>query len=88
MTGMNQEQRTAKLFMNGRSQALRLPAPFRFEGCDSVFIRRDEETGDVIISKRPSSWDGFFELVDACKDETSDFLSDRDNDIEAEKGLF
>ena len=40
--------RTAKLFLNGRSQAVRLPADFRFEGRE-VFIRQDETTGDVIL---------------------------------------
>ncbi len=44
--------RTAKLFKNGRSQAVRLPSEFRFEG-EEVFIRRDEKTGDVILSRRP-----------------------------------
>lgn len=42
--------RTAKLFTNGRSQAVRLPAEFRFEG-DEVLIRKDEKTGDVILSE-------------------------------------
>jgi antitoxin VapB len=55
--------RTAKLFRNGRSQAVRLPAEFRFEG-DEVFIRRDEKTGDVILSRRPSSWEEFFRVRD------------------------
>ena len=41
--------RTAKLFTNGRSQAVRLPADFRFEGSE-VFIRQDPETGDVILA--------------------------------------
>ena len=45
-------QRTGKLFQNGRSQAVRLPAEFRFEGTQ-VFIRRDQATGDVILSRRP-----------------------------------
>jgi antitoxin VapB len=36
---------TAKVFMNGRSQAIRLPAAFRFEEKE-VFIRRDVNTGD------------------------------------------
>jgi antitoxin VapB len=53
--------RTAKLFLNGRSQAVRLPAEFRFEGRE-VFIRRDETTGDVILSRRPEAWDSFFKL--------------------------
>ncbi|MCP2041057.1 antitoxin VapB [Neisseria sp. HSC-16F19] len=49
---------TAKLFQNGRSQAVRLPAAFRFSG-DEVYIRRDEATGDVILSQRPHDWQGF-----------------------------
>jgi antitoxin VapB len=36
---------TAKLFMNGRSQAVRLPKEFRFDG-DEVFIKK---VGDVVI---------------------------------------
>ena len=82
------QENIAKLFMNGRSQAVRLPAQFRFDDCDSVFIRRDKKTGDVIISKRPATWEGFFELAQSCKEETQDFLSDRDNPIESEKDLF
>ncbi len=53
--------RTAKLFTTGRSQAVRLPMEFRFEGSE-VFVRRDPKTGDVILSRRPDSWDGLFEL--------------------------
>ena len=49
----------AKLFTNGRSQAVRLPAAYRFE-TKEVFIRRDPETGDVILSRKPATWDDFF----------------------------
>ncbi len=52
----------AKLFKNGRSQAVRLPAAFRFDA-EEVFIRRDETTGDVILSARPNSLDRFFEAL-------------------------
>jgi antitoxin VapB len=52
-------EQTAKLFANGRSQAVRLPAQFRFDTSE-VFIRQNPETGDVILSRKPSSWDGFF----------------------------
>jgi antitoxin VapB len=52
----------AKLFTNGRSQAVRLPAAYRFD-TKEVFIRRDPGTGDVILSKRPADWDGFFEAL-------------------------
>ncbi len=52
----------AKLFMNGRSQAVRLPAAYRFKG-DEVFIRQDPVSGDVILSSKPSDWDGFVETL-------------------------
>ena len=60
---------TAKLFNNGRSQAVRLPAAFRFEGGE-VFIRRDEKTGDVILSKHPSDWKGFIDSLRTAGAET------------------
>ncbi len=43
--------KTAKLFKNGRSQAVRLPKEFRFEGTTEVVIRRDEKSGDVTLSQ-------------------------------------
>ena len=49
--------RTAKLFANGRSQAMRLPTTFRFEG-DTLYIRRDEN-GDVVLSAKSADWQGF-----------------------------
>jgi len=49
----------AKLFTNGRSQAVRLPVAFRFD-TKEIFIRRDTETGDVILSRKPATWDDFF----------------------------
>ncbi len=52
----------AKLFTNGRSQAVRLPAAFRFNARE-VFIRQDAETGDVILSRKPATWDDFFAAV-------------------------
>lgn len=56
------EIQTAKLFMNGRSQALRLPLAFCFEG-DEVYIRRDQKSGDVVIYQKPSGWQGFLDAV-------------------------
>lgn len=55
--------RVAKLFMNGRSQAVRLPADFRFEG-DEVLIRRDPDTGEVILSPLNSSFADWLKLRD------------------------
>ncbi len=46
---------TAKLFVNGRSQAVRLPKAFRFEGKE-VYIKRVAE-GVLLIPKDRSLWD-------------------------------
>lgn len=77
---------TAKLFMNGRSQAVRLPVNYRFD-CDEVFIRRDPESGDVIISKKPGSWEDFFKMLEST-DVPDDFMSERDNDVIEDRDLF
>lgn len=45
---------TAKLFMNGRSQAVRLPREFRFEGVSEVVIERDGDRVILSPGKRPS----------------------------------
>ena len=65
---------TAKLFNNGRSQAVRLPAAFRFD-TEEVFIRRDPNTGDVILPRKPATWDGFFAVLQAASIH-EDFLSE------------
>lgn len=44
----------AKVFMSGRSQAVRIPAQFRFPS-NEVYIRRDPKNGDVILSESPGS---------------------------------
>jgi antitoxin VapB len=45
---------TAKLFFNGRSQAVRLPKAFRFEGVSEVLIERDGDRVILSPGKRPS----------------------------------
>jgi len=83
------ETRTAKLFKNGASQAVRLPAEFRFEG-DEVFVTRDDATGDVVLSIRPGAraWGEFFELVRTI-DVPADFMAERPlNVLPPERGVF
>ncbi|HLB89967.1 MAG TPA: type II toxin-antitoxin system VapB family antitoxin [Terriglobales bacterium] len=77
---------TAKLFRNGRSQAVRLPAEYRFEGSE-VYIRRDSATGDVILSRRPESWQDFFELMKTI-DVPEDFMADRGDVPPQKRDLF
>ncbi|HXN47716.1 MAG TPA: type II toxin-antitoxin system VapB family antitoxin [Bryobacteraceae bacterium] len=78
--------RTAKLFRNGRSQAVRLPAEFRFESSE-VFIRKDPATGDVILSRRPESWEGFFQLAQQAG-VPEDYMAERGDDRPQKRDLF
>ena len=73
---------TAKLFMNGRSQAVRLPAEFRFEGTE-VFIERH---GDVVVLRpKPVGWDDFFASEPRSPE---DFLVDRNQESAQERDWF
>ena len=53
---------TAKIFATGRSQAVRLPLEFRYDVAE-VFIRRDPVTGDVVLSRKPTDWQGLLDAV-------------------------
>ena len=76
----------ASVFMNGRSQAVRIPAQFRFKG-DHVYVRRDPATGDVVLSEKPpSSWKEFFAAHRGEKG-PEDFLSNRDQGSEEDRFL-
>jgi antitoxin VapB len=66
----------AKIFVNGRSQAVRLPMEFRFDETE-VFVRRDPETGDVILSRKPADWASFF-LILKGSSVPKDFLDSND----------
>jgi antitoxin VapB len=55
---------TAKVFMSGRSQAVRIPAEYRFRSPE-VSIRRDSASGDIILSEGPGTWADVFAALDA-----------------------
>ncbi len=71
---------------HGRSQAVRLPVNYRFD-CDEIYIRKDSETGDMIISKKPGNWDDFFKIIESI-DVPDDFMVERDNEIPQDRNLF
>jgi antitoxin VapB len=86
--------KTAKLFRNGRSQAVRLPAEFRFQGKE-VLIRRDPASGDVILSeaqKSKETWKDVLEMIARMRAEAPDefegFMEDRPKDFPQERDLF
>jgi len=64
--------KTAKVFQNGQSQAVRLPKEFRFED-DRVFIKKSGNV--VILIPTKESWAS---LIDSLDKFTSDFMSERD----------
>jgi antitoxin VapB len=75
-------QATAKLFTTGKSQAVRLPKAFRLTG-SSVWIHRDEVTGDIIL--RPKQSDlrqrNLQELLQLVQNQpnTEEFIPPRDD---------
>ena len=75
---------TAKVFQNGRSQAIRIPKEFRVDTTE-VYI---EKSGDALIirPKRENRWDRWFAMNEGV--DTSDFLSRRSQPPLDEKELF
>ncbi len=63
--------KTAKLFQNGQSQAVRLPKEFRFEG-DEVIIKRSGNA--VVLIPANHSWDALASSLDKF---SSDFMDNR-----------
>lgn len=62
--------KTAKLFQNGRSQAVRLPMAFRLPGKEVKISRQGDK---VILEPLEQSWDDFFEALSLFSD---DFMED------------
>ena len=61
---------TAKLFTNGRSQAVRLPKEFRFEG-NEVGIKK---IGDIVLLiPNNNDWSGFIESINMFSDDFMEF---------------
>jgi antitoxin VapB len=57
---------TAKLFTGDDGQIIHLPAEFRFASSE-VLVRRDPDSGDVILTEKPQTWDGFFAALDGLE---------------------
>jgi antitoxin VapB len=70
--------KTAKLFKNGDSQAVRLPKEFRFQGTE-VFLQRMGNA--VVLLPKTKSWET---LIGSLAKFPSDFMSDREQPREAE----
>lgn len=73
----------ARVFMSGRSQAVRIPAEYRFT-TDEVYIRRDPQSGDLILSQAPGGWDEIYAALDNAGI-PEDFLDDRAQELPQER---
>jgi antitoxin VapB len=69
----------ARVFMSGRSQHVTIPAEYRFSG-DEVYVRPDPQSGDLILSQVPGSWDEIFAALDSAPS-PDDFMCNRDQGI-------
>ena len=74
--------KTAKIFQNGKSQAVRLPKEFRFEESE-VFIKR---SGNVVqLIPRSDSWGALF---DSLTKFSPDFMTERNQpDLDEREGF-
>ena len=64
--------KTAKLFRNGQSQAVRLPKEFRFDG-EAVYIKKSGSA--VVLIPLAKSWDSLMGSLDKF---TKDYMADRE----------
>jgi antitoxin VapB len=71
--------KTAKLFQNGRSQAVRLPKEFRIPGKE-VYIKREGEA--IVLLPKEKSWEPLFESLNHF---AKDFKMERNQPGENQK---
>jgi antitoxin VapB len=65
--------RTAKIFMNNRSQAVRLPKEFQFN-TQEVFIRKQGD--EVVLSPRPEDWSDYLASGPVASEEFMEGVED------------
>jgi antitoxin VapB len=66
-------QRKAKVFMNNRSQAVRLPKDFQFKTRE-VYIRK--VGSDVVLSSRPLDWSSYLSEAPAASESFMEGVED------------
>lgn len=69
----------AKLFQSGRSQAVRLPKEFRFNGTE-VYVKRVGKA--VVLLPMDDAWDSLAQSLDLFSD---DYMSERDQPSEQQR---
>lgn len=74
----------AKLFQNGRSQAVRLPKEFRFDG-DEVYIKKIDDL--VILIPKKDKWNIAKKALMEIEDFSNEFMKNREN-LTQDRELF
>jgi antitoxin VapB len=72
----------AKLFINGRSQAVRIPKDYAFEGIDEVSVRKVENK--LILEPISKTWTSFVDQEFA----DSEFMKERPEVLDTERVNF
>lgn len=67
------KKRKARLFRNGRNQAVRLPVKFEINA-DEVYVRREGD--EIVLTPKPRSWDTYFEHGKRLADDFPDQIDD------------
>ena len=78
--------KTAKLFQNGQSQAVRLPKEFRFEGSEVEVSRQGDKVVLSPLKPKKIDWEKFLAELDAIGPE-GDITLDRDAGLKQWKPL-
>ena len=74
---------TAKLFANGRSQAVRIPKAYQFKGVNQVILRKQGDA--LIIRPARKTWESF---ADEAPPVGEDFMSERPELMDADQAVF
>jgi len=74
--------KTAKIFQNGKSQAVRLPKEFRFDDTE-VFIKKSGHV--VYLIPRDESWEILFSTL---KKFSKDFMSERSQPLMESRSML
>ena len=67
------DRRTARLFRNGRNQAVRLPRDFELDSRE-VYIQRDGER--IILTPKPVDWEDYFTAAHRLSPDFPECLED------------
>lgn len=83
-TSKPEKGQKARVFRNGRSQAVRIPAEYRFRS-EEVYVERDATTGALILSEKPlrgPSIEAVFAALDAAGAADFDFVREPSPSVE------